>query len=194
MRTASIKRSTKETEIDLTLNLDGSGISTIDTGIGFFDHMLTLFAKHGLFDLSVIVKGDLEVDSHHTIEDVGIVLGQAISEALGDKRGIVRYGSMLLPMDETLVLCALDCSGRPFLSFEGEFSVDSLGMYDTEMVEEFFRAVCTSGGINMHLQLLKGKNNHHKIEAMHKAFARSLDMATQFDSRVLGVPSTKGVL
>ncbi|NLI88855.1 MAG: imidazoleglycerol-phosphate dehydratase HisB [Epulopiscium sp.] len=193
-RKASIERKTFETDIEMELLIDGRGKSDIDTGIAFLDHMLILFSKHGLFDLKVKVDGDIEVDSHHTIEDTGIVLGQCIAKALGDKKGIKRYGDIMLPMEEALILCALDISGRPYLAFEGEFTVPLLGTYATEMVEEFFRAVCLGAGINMHLKVMAGKNNHHMVEGMYKAFGRALDMATKFDDRVEGVPSTKGIL
>lgn len=193
-RESSISRKTFETDIQMELLIDGKGKSDIDTGIPFFDHMLISFTKHGLFDLSVKVDGDIEVDCHHTIEDAGIVLGQCIAKALGDKKGITRFGHIMVPMDEALVLCALDISGRPYLAFDGEFTMQSVGGYDTEMVEEFFRAVCLGAGINMHLKIMAGKNNHHMIEAMYKAFGRALDSATQFDSRVEGIPSTKGML
>ncbi len=194
MRTASIKRKTSETDIAITLNLDGTGKADIETGIGFLDHMLKSFAKHGFFDLTVKVKGDLYVDCHHTIEDTGIVLGEAIKEALGDKKSIKRYGSMLLPMDETLVLCAIDLSGRPYLNFKGEFTADRVGDFDTEMVREFFYAVSYSAGMNLHIKQLDGDNNHHIIEAMFKAFAKALDEAVSVDPRIIDVLSTKGAL
>lgn len=194
MRTASIKRKTSETDIAVTLNLDGTGKADIETGIGFFDHMLKSFAKHGFFDLTVKVKGDLYVDCHHTIEDAGIVLGEAIKEALGDKKSIKRYGNMLLPMDETLVLCAIDLSGRPYLNFKGEFTTDRVGDFDTEMVREFFYAVSYSAGMNLHIKQLDGDNNHHIIEAMFKAFAKALDEAVSIDPRIIDVLSTKGAL
>ena len=193
-RTASISRTTSETDIAVTLNLDGSGRSDIDTGIGFFDHMLRSFAKHGFFDLTVHVKGDLEVDCHHTIEDTGIVLGEAIKKALDDKKGICRYGSFALPMDETLVLCAVDLSGRPYLVFDGEFTTERLGTLDTEMIREFFYAVSYSAGMNLHIKVLSPGNNHHMAEAMFKAFARALDEAVSHDPRVKGILSTKGSL
>ena len=193
-RTASCTRKTKETDITLSLNLDGQGKNNIHTGIGFFDHMLDGFARHGLFDLNVKVRGDLEVDSHHTIEDTGIVLGTAIKEALGDKAGIRRYGSMILPMDETLVLCGIDLSGRPYLNFDGEFTAERLGDMDTEMAREFFYAVSYAAGMNLHIKVLDGTNNHHIMEAMFKAFAKALDQATQMDERIQGVLSTKGSL
>ena len=193
MRTASIKRKTSETDIAITLNLDGTGKADIETGIGFLDHMLKSFAKHGFFDLTVKVKGDLYVDCHHTIEDTGIVLGEAIKEALGDKKSIKRYGSMLLPMDETLVLCAIDLSGRPYLNFKGEFTTNRVGDFDTEMVREFFYAVSYSAGMNLHIKQLDGDNNHI-IEAMFKAFAKAIDEAVSIDPRIIDVLSTKGAL
>ena len=193
-RTADYVRKTKETDITLSLELDGSGVSEIDTGIGFFDHMLEGFARHGFFDLSVKAEGDLIVDCHHTIEDTGIVLGTAIKEALGDKAGIRRYGSMILPMDETLVLCGIDLSGRPYLNFDGEFTAERLGDMDTEMAREFFYAVSYAAGMNLHIKVLDGTNNHHIMEAMFKAFAKALDQATQMDERIQGVLSTKGSL
>lgn len=193
-RIADCKRTTKETDIALTLNLDGSGKADIDTGIGFFDHMLDGFSRHGMFDLNVRVKGDLIVDCHHTIEDTGIVLGTAIKEAVGDKKGMKRFGSCILPMDETLVLCAVDLSGRPYLSFDGEFTTDRVGYMDTEMVKEFFYAISYAAGMNLHIKVLSGGNNHHMIEAMFKAFARALDEATGFDPRITDILSTKGSL
>ena len=193
-RTASISRTTSETDIAVTLNLDGSGRSDFDTGIGFFDHMLRSFAKHGFFDLTVQVKGDLEVDCHHTIEDTGIVLGEAIKKAVGDKKGIRRYGSFALPMDETLVLTALDLSGRPYLCFDADFTVDRVGEFDTEMVREFFYAISYSCGMNLHIRQLAGQNNHHIIEAIFKSFAKALDEATGYDPRIKDVLSTKGTL
>lgn len=193
-RIAEVKRTTKETDISLSLNLDGSGKSNIDTGIGFFDHMLDGFARHGLFDLEVNVKGDLIVDCHHSIEDTGIVLGEAIKKAVGDKKGMKRFGSCILPMDETLVLCAIDISGRPYLSFDGEFTTDRVGYMDTEMVKEFFYAISYTAGMNLHIKVLSSGNNHHMIEAMFKAFARALDAATVLDPRITDVLSTKGSL
>lgn len=178
----------------MTLNLDGSGISHIETGIGFFDHMLEGFSKHGFFDLHIECDGDLQVDSHHTIEDCGIVLGDAIKKALGDKSGIKRFGSCILPMDETLVLCAVDLSGRPYLVFDGEFTTERLGTLDTEMIREFFYAVSYSAGMNLHIKVLSPGNNHHMAEAMFKAFARALDEAVSHDPRVKGILSTKGSL
>ena len=194
-RKAAVERKTKETDIKLDINLDGIGVSHIDTGIGFFDHMLTSFSKHGFFDLNVTVKGDLFVDSHHTIEDTGIVLGQGIKKALGDKTGIKRYGSFLLPMDETLMLCALDLSGRPYLQYDVNLTTPQVGYFDTEMVKEFFYAISYSAEMNLHLKEISGDNNHHIIEAAFKAFAKSLDEATSFDSRLENkVLSTKGTL
>lgn len=193
-RKSEITRQTKETDITLRLCLDGSGESRIQTGIGFFDHMLTGFAKHGFFDLELTCQGDLEVDTHHTIEDVGIVLGQAIFKALGDKRGIRRYGSFILPMDETLMLCALDLSGRPYLNFDASFSVERLGGLDTEMFREFFYAISYTAGMNLHIKEFSGVNNHHKAEAMFKAFGKALDEATGIEERNKGILSTKGSL
>ena len=193
-RIASVKRTTKETDIQVTLNLDGTGICRADTGIGFFDHMLDGFARHGLFDLEVTCRGDLQVDSHHTIEDTGIVIGSAIREAIGDKAGIRRYGHFALPMDETLVLCAIDLCGRPYYSSDLTFTVPKLGDMDTEMVREFFYAVSYSAAMNLHFHQISGLNNHHIAEAGFKAFARALDMATQIEPRITGVWSTKGAL
>ena len=193
-RIANIQRKTRETDISATLNIDGSGSSTINTGIGFFNHMLEGFAKHGFFDLELNCEGDLVVDSHHTIEDCGIVLGNAIKEAIGDKKGIKRFGSCILPMDETLVLCAIDLSGRPYLAFDGEFTTERVGYMDTEMVKEFFYAVSYSAEMNLHIKVLNSGNNHHMVEAMYKAFARALDVATTFDPRITDVMSTKGSL
>jgi imidazoleglycerol-phosphate dehydratase len=193
-RTATIERKTAETSITITIGLDGTGKADIDTGIGFFDHMLNSFARHGLFDLTVRVIGDLHVDCHHTIEDVGIVLGQAIKEALGDKKSIRRYGDIILPMDETLILCAIDLSGRPYLVFDGTFTTPSVGYFDTEMVKEFFYAVSYSAGMNLHIKQLSGENNHHIIEGMFKAFAKALDEAVMTDHRIVDVLSTKGAL
>lgn len=193
-RIADYVRKTKETDISLHLNLDGTGSSSIHTGIGFFDHMLDGFARHGLFDLKVNVAGDLSVDCHHTIEDTGIVLGNAIKEAVGDKKGIRRYGSCILPMDETLVLCAVDLSRRPYLVFDGEFTTDRVGYMDTEMVKEFFYAISYTAGMNLHIRVLSGGNNHHMIEAMFKAFAKALDQATVIDPRITDILSTKGSL
>lgn len=193
-RTSEISRKTKETEITIKLCLDGSGESRILTGIGFFDHMLTGFAKHGFFDLELTCKGDLEVDTHHTIEDVGIVLGQAIREALGDKTGIRRYGYFILPMDETLMLCSLDLSGRPYFNFDTSFTAERLGELETETIREFLYAVSYSAGMNLHIKELAGENNHHKAEAMFKAFGKALDEATGWEPRNKGILSTKGTL
>lgn len=193
-RTVSLERKTRETDIRLTLNLDGSGTAKINTGIGFFDHMLEGFAKHGFFDLELECAGDLAVDCHHSIEDCGIVLGSAIKEALGDKAGIRRFGDCILPMDETLVLCAVDLCGRPYLGFDGTFTVENIGYMDTEMVREFFYAVSYSAGMNLHLKVINGGNNHHMAEAMFKSFARALDEAVTLDPRIAGILSTKGSL
>ncbi|MDD3277485.1 MAG: imidazoleglycerol-phosphate dehydratase HisB [Lachnospiraceae bacterium] len=193
-RTATVERNTKETQIKLTIDLDGSGKSQINTGIGFLDHMLEGFAKHGFFDLSVEATGDLQVDDHHTAEDVGIVLGTAIKEALGDKKGIRRYGSMILPMDETLVMAAIDLSGRPYFVFHADFSKDKIGTMDTEVIREFFYAISYTCGMNLHMKVLDGINNHHIAEALFKAFAKALDEAVRFDPRVTDVLSTKGSL
>ncbi|HPD01026.1 MAG TPA: imidazoleglycerol-phosphate dehydratase HisB [Acetivibrio sp.] len=187
-------RKTSETDISLSMNIDGTGKGDISTGVGFFDHMLNLFAKHGLFDLKIRAKGDLDVDAHHTVEDVGIVLGQAIKEALGEKKSIKRYGSSFVPMDEALVLAALDLSGRPYLVFDGKLENEKLGNMDTELVEEFFRAVAFNAGINLHIKVFYGSNTHHIIEAMFKAFGRALDEASGMDNRIEGVMSTKGML
>lgn len=194
-RIAAVSRTTAETDIQLELNLDGSGYADVKTDIGFFDHMLTSFAKHGFFDLKLRVKGDLIVDCHHTIEDTGIVLGQAIAKAVGDKQGIKRFGSFLLPMDETLVMCALDLSGRPYLVHDLTFTTDRVGYMDTEMVKEFFYAVSYSAGMNLHLKQISGSNNHHIIEAAFKAFGKALDQATMYEPRLEGkILSTKGSL
>lgn len=193
-RTAECTRETKETEISVVLNLDGTGKSDIQTGIGFFDHMLNGFARHGLFDLYVKVKGDLDVDCHHTIEDTGIVLGQAIRQALGDKSGIRRYGHSILPMDETLVLSAIDLSGRPYLKYDASFTSEKIGEMDTEMIREFFYAISYSGMMNLHLRVLDGENNHHMAEALFKSFGKSLDMAVQEEPRIDGAWTTKGSL
>ena len=193
-RIGKVSRKTKETDIELSINIDGSGKSDIKTGIGFFDHMLDGFARHGLFDLNVSISGDLAVDCHHTIEDCGIVLGTAIKKALGNKAGIRRYGSCILPMDETLVLCAIDLSGRPYLDFDDKFTVERIGYMDTEMVREFFYAISYSAGMTLHLQVLKSGNNHHTAQAIFKAFAKSLDEATVKDPRIIDILSTKGTL
>ena len=193
-RVAEIRRETKETQIYVAIDLDGTGKSEINTGIGFFDHMLTGFAKHGFFDLNVNVNGDLQVDGHHSVEDAGIVLGCAIKEALGDKAGIKRYGSSILPMDDALCMCAIDLCGRPYFDFDCTFTVDKVGYLDTELVREFFYAISYSAGMNLHIKMLSGINNHHMIEAMFKAFARALDEATSKDPRIQDVLSTKGSL
>lgn len=193
-REATIKRKTKETDIELTLNIDGKGNSEIDTGIGFFDHMLASFARHGLFDLKCKVKGDLYVDSHHTIEDTGIVLGEAIKKAIGDKKSIKRYGTAILPMDEALLMSSLDLSGRPYLVYDVELTVDKLGYFDTEMVKEFFYAISYASGMNLHIKMMAGSNNHHIIEGVFKSFAKALDEATIVDNRITGILSTKGSL
>ena len=193
-RTASCTRTTKETDIDLTLNLDGTGKTQIDTGVRFFDHMLDGFARHGLFDLTVKVIGDLDVDCHHTIEDTGIVLGQAILEAIGDKAGIRRYGHFMLPMDETLALCAVDLSGRPYLRFQSEFTAERIGDMDTEMIKEFFYAVSYSAMMNIHLRILDGENSHHMAETLFKSFGKALDMATLPEPRIQEAWTTKGSL
>ncbi len=193
-RQATVKRQTKETNIELTLQLDGTGTSTISTGIGFFDHMLVLFAKHGLFDLDLRAQGDLEVDSHHTVEDVGLALGQALREALGDKVGLCRYGWCLLPMDDALARIALDCSGRPYLAYDAPEEAGPIGNFPFQLLEEFLRAFSVQGGLNLHVALLDGRDSHHMAEAVFKGLARALDQATRIDPRVQGVPSTKGAL
>lgn len=193
-RLARINRKTKETDIFLELNLDGSGNAQIDTGIGFLDHMLYSFARHGFFDMRLTVKGDLIVDGHHTVEDIGIVLGQAIHNALGEKESIRRYGSFLLPMDETLIMCAIDLSGRPYLNFSADFTVERVGYLETELVREFFYAISYNAGMNLHIKQLDGTNNHHMIEAMFKAFAKALSEAASIDERIKGVLSTKGMM
>lgn len=191
-RSSEITRKTKETDISLEFSLDGTGKSQIETGIGFFNHMLESFAKHGFFDIKLSVKGDLYVDSHHTVEDTGIVLGQAIKAALGEKQGIRRYGSFILPMDDVLVLCAIDLSGRPYLVYDLDFTADRVGYMETELVKEFFYAIAYAAGINLHIKKLNGSNNHHIIEAAFKAFAKALDEAAGYDERIQGVLSTKG--
>lgn len=193
-RTAEITRTTKETDITLKLDLDGSGTADISTGIGFFDHMLEGFSRHGFFDLSCKVQGDLHVDGHHTVEDTGIVLGKAVAQAVGDKKGIRRYGSFILPMDDALALCAVDLCGRPYLNFDCTFPVERVGTLDTELVREFFYAVSYSAGMNLHIKMLDGLNAHHMIEASFKAFAKALDQAVSFDPRITDVLSTKGSL
>ena len=194
IREVLAQRNTKETQIQMKLNLDGTGVSDISTGIGFFDHMLEGFTRHGLFDLQLRVQGDLQVDDHHTIEDTGIVLGSVIREAVGDKKGIRRYGSFILPMDETLVLCAVDLCGRPYFSWDAQFPTEKIGGMSTEMVREFFYAVSYSAQINLHIKVLTPGNSHHMAEAMFKSFAKALDMAVSFDPRITDVLSTKGSL
>lgn len=194
MRETTLERETAETRITVSLRLDGKGAAAIDSGIGFFDHMLTLLAKHGLFDLTLKATGDLTVDGHHTVEDCGIVLGRALAACLGDKQGIRRYGTAFLPMDEALVMVALDISGRPFLACELNLPAAVLGSFATELVEEFLRALAVNAGITLYVRQLAGKNTHHIIEAVFKALGRALDEATGIDPRVTGIPSTKGVL
>lgn len=193
-RRADVHRQTKETDIQVSLELDGTGKSAIHTGIGFFDHMLQGFSKHGFFDLQVDAKGDLQVDGHHTVEDTGIVLGNAIKEALGDKVSIKRFGSCILPMDDALCLCAVDLGGRPYFSFDCSFRSPMVGEFDTELVREFFYAVSYSAGMNLHIKMLDGINAHHMIEAIYKAFAKALDEASSKDERITEVLSTKGSL
>jgi imidazoleglycerol-phosphate dehydratase len=193
-RAASVERSTKETQIRLELTLDGSGRADVSTGVGFFDHMLDLLARHARLDLSVSANGDLETGAHHTTEDVGIVLGQALDRALGDRRGIVRYGDATVPMDEALGACAIDVSGRPFCSFEADLPATTIAGFETELTEEFFRAVANNAKLTIHLRALDGTNAHHKIEACFKAFARALREAVSIDETEPGVPSTKGAL
>lgn len=193
-RTAAIKRETGETNIEIRLNLDGTGKADINTGIGFFDHMLNNFARHGLFDLTVQAKGDLYVDCHHLIEDVGIVLGQAIKDAAGDKKSIKRYGSAILPMDDALIMCALDLSGRPYFAYDLKFSTPTCGYFETAMCKEFFYAVSYSSAMNLHFKMFSGENDHHIIECAFKSFAKALDAATMKDDRIESVLSTKGTL
>ena len=195
MRTSEIKRKTAETDISLSLNIDGTGVSTIDTGIGFLDHMLTLFARHGRFDLTLSCRGDTHVDAHHSVEDIGLCLGSAFAEALGDMRGITRYADIILPMDEALVLCAVDISGRSWLSFNVELPGEKVGTMDTELVEEFLLAFVRKANITLHMKQLSGGNAHHIIEACFKALARTLDTAVKIDEAYKDeIPSTKGVL
>lgn len=194
MRQAEITRKTKETNIKCSFNIDGSGKGSISTGIGFFDHMLEGLKKHGFFDLDMSIDGDLNVDGHHTVEDAGIVLGNAIKEALGDKVGIMRYGSTILPMDDALAMCAIDLCGRPYFVFECDFKAERVGYLDTELVKEFFYAISYSAGMNLHIKMIHGENAHHMIEAIFKAFGRALDEATLIDPRIDGVLSTKGSL
>jgi imidazoleglycerol-phosphate dehydratase len=193
-RTAEISRETAETKIKLAVTIDGSGTIDAATGIGFFDHMLTHIAKHGLFDLTVNAKGDLEIDAHHTVEDVGICLGKAFAQALGEMKGIARFGHAVIPMDEALAEVAIDFSGRPFLVFEADLPRGKVGEFDSELTEEFFRAFAVNSRTTLHIVLRHGTNLHHCIEGIFKAFARALDRATQLDPRVTGVPSTKGML
>ena len=193
-RQATVTRETRETRITVTIDLDGTGKADLSTGIGFFDHMLDGFARHGLFDLTVRCEGDLQVDCHHTIEDTGITLGTAIARALGDKAGILRYGSCLLPMDETLALCAVDLGGRPYFVYDAAFAAPACGGIDTQMAREFFYAVSYSAAMNLHLKVLYGENDHHKLEALFKAFAKALSAAVRQDPRIEGVLSTKGSL
>ena len=194
MRTSSQERNTKETQIKMNLKIDGTGIGKINSGIGFFDHMVNSFAKHGNFDLELECKGDLNVDCHHTVEDLGIVLGIAIRETIGDKAGIKRYGSFMLPMDDVLVLCAIDLCGRPYFEFDCNFATERVGYLETQTVREFFYVLSYSAGMNLHIKVLSGINDHHKIEAMFKAFSKALDEATTIDPRSNGVLSTKGSL
>lgn len=194
MREISLARKTKETDIKLSLNIDGTGESTISTSVGFFDHMLEGFSKHGFFDLQASVKGDLHVDAHHTVEDTGIVLGQAIKEAIGDKKGIRRYGNFMLPMDDALVICAIDLCSRPYFSYDITFPTEKIGDFDSELIREFFYAVCYNSGMNLHLKMISGVNSHHIAEATFKAFAKALDEACGYDSRIQGILSTKGSL
>ena len=193
-RTASITRTTAETDISLTLELDGSGAAQISSGCGFLDHMLTLFARHGGFDLTLTCKGDTYVDDHHTVEDIGICLGQAFAQALGDKRGICRYGSTTLPMDEALILSAVDLSGRGVLGCALDIPTEKVGTFDTQLTEEFFRGLAMEAGLTLHMNVLYGANDHHMIESLFKAFARALDAASRLDGRFTDIPSTKGVL
>ena len=193
-RIGEVNRKTNETFISISLNLDGCGKSNIQTGIGFFDHMLDGFTRHGLFDLDCKVTGDLGVDGHHTVEDTGIVLGNAIKEAIGDKKGIKRYGFFILPMDDALCLCAIDLCNRPYFQYECSFSAEKVGELDTELIREFFYAVSYSAGMNLHIKMLSGINNHHMSEAMFKAFAKALSMAVSVDDRIEDVLSTKGSL
>jgi imidazoleglycerol-phosphate dehydratase len=193
-RTATIRRDTTETKVELSLDLDGTGRHELATGVGFFDHMLTHLAKHGLFDLTVKCQGDLHVDAHHTVEDVGICFGKCLAQALGDKSGIRRYGSATVPMDETLVTAAVDLSGRPFLVWNADVPNETLGAFRSSLAEEFWRAASSAGAFNLHVVLHHGKNTHHIVEAIFKATARALRAATELDPRGSGVPSTKGVL
>ncbi len=193
-RTSRVERKTRETDIELILNLDGKGEAEINTGLPFFDHMLLLFAQHGLFDLKVKAKGDLDVDGHHTVEDIGICLGQAAKEALGDKQGINRYGFSILPMDEALICVSLDISGRPYLVYDVNVPPEMIGSFDTNLAVEFLQALVNHSGATLHIRLMSGRNAHHIIEALFKGLAKAFDMATQIDERVKGVPSSKGKL
>ncbi len=193
-RTATLKRTTKETDIEISLDIDGAGEANVGSGIGFFDHMLILFAKHGLFSLTVKAQGDLVIDGHHTVEDIGIVLGQALAKAAGDKAGIRRYGHVYVPMDEALVLVVVDFSGRPFLAFDAELGQGRIGEFDVELTEEFLRAVAVNAGLTLHVKVLAGKNRHHIVEAIFKALGRALSQSLERDPRVQGVPSSKGML
>ena len=193
-RTATLKRTTKETDIEISFDIDGAGEANVGSGIGFFDHMLILFAKHGLFSLTVKAQGDLVIDGHHTVEDIGIVLGQALAKAAGDKAGIRRYGHVYVPMDEALVLVVVDFSGRPFLAFDAELGQGRIGEFDVELTEEFLRAVAVNAGLTLHVKLLAGKNRHHIMEAIFKALGRALSQSLERDPRVQGVPSSKGML
>ena len=193
MRTGKIFRETKETKIEVEINLDGEGKTEISTGIGFFNHMLNLFAAHGRFDLKIFCEGDIEVDGHHSVEDIGICLGQAVKIALGDKKSIQRYGTFFLPMDETLAMVSLDISGRSFLVFDENFA-PMIGNFDTELVEEFLRAFAFNAGITLHAKILHGKNSHHKVEAIFKALGHALQIAVEKNEKISGVPSTKGIL
>ena len=193
-RIATLKRTTKETDIEISLDIDGAGEANVGSGIGFFDHMLILFAKHGLFSLTVKAQGDLVIDGHHTVEDIGIVLGQALAKAAGDKAGIRRYGHVYVPMDEALVLVVVDFSGRPFLAFDAELGQGRIGEFDVELTEEFLRAVAVNAGLTLHVKVLAGKNRHHIVEAIFKALGRALSQSLERDPRVQGVPSSKGML
>ena len=193
-RTATLKRTTKETDIEISFDIDGAGEANVGSGIGFFDHMLILFAKHGLFSLTVKAQGDLVIDGHHTVEDIGIVLGQALAKAAGDKAGIRRYGHVYVPMDEALVLVVVDFSGRPFLAFDAELGQGCIGEFDVELTEEFLRAVAVNAGLTLHVKVLAGKNRHHIVEAIFKALGRALSQSLERDPRVQGVPSSKGML
>ena len=193
-RTATLKRTTKETDVEISLDIDGTGEANVGSGIGFFDHMLILLAKHGLFSLTVKAQGDLVIDGHHTVEDIGIVLGQALAKAAGDKAGIRRYGHVYVPMDEALVLVVVDFSGRPFLAFDAELGQGRIGEFDVELTEEFLRAVAVNAGLTLHVKVLAGKNRHHIVEAIFKALGRALSQSLERDPRVQGVPSSKGML